>query len=331
MNRKAIVVALLASLAISMFLWNNLQKSSVPPPVVAPAVQQPIIIMKPVVVSTKAFSSRIRLDEELVNSSFEIRQLPASAVPELAFPSLASITDKYTAVPIFPDDIITEPRLTTAEQIPNLARAVPSGKRAVSIAVSKVTSVGGFIQQGDFVDVIATFRPKGSVPITKIVLQDIQILAVGTTYQFDGNIPTSTPAISATKMELVTVAVSPDELERLMHLDSGASFRFVLKNPEDKGSRSITRGATERLVLRDIGYTETAEPIEGSPPQPPPVVMVDPADDGKVEIMYGAHNKRELYKYGGPAARTYKDRRPVTTEYSPPSMDAYSANAPLEE
>lgn len=330
MNRKAIIVALLASLAISMLLWNNLQKSSTPPRVEAPVVQQPTIILKPVVVSTRALSARTRLDEELVNSSFEIRRLPASGVPELAFPSLASITNKYTAVPIFPDDIITEPRLTTAEQIPNLARAVPPGKRAVSIAVSRVTSVGGFIQQGDFVDVIATFRPRGSEPITKIVLQDIQILAVGTTYQFDGNIPTSTPAISAAKMELVTVAVSPDELERLMHLDSGTSFRFVLKNPEEKGTRTNTRGATERLVLRDIGYTESAEPINGSSQQPVTIIS-DPVDDGKVEIMYGAHNKRELYKYGGPAAKAFRDRRPVTSEYAPPAAEAFGANAPLQE
>jgi Flp pilus assembly protein CpaB len=103
-----------------------------------------------------------------------------------------------------------------------------------------VTSVGGFIQQGDFVDVIATFRPRGSEPVSKIVLQDIQILAVGGSYQFAGGIPTQTPSIMAAKAELITLAVTPEELEKMMQLDTGTTFKFVLKNPSDQTKCLLT-------------------------------------------------------------------------------------------
>lgn len=319
-------MALLASLAISMLLWSKLQTTP-PVKIDAPVVQQPTILKKSVVVSKKSVAAKTRLEPALVADAFEIRELIASAVPDAAFTDLASITHKYTRVTILPGDIMTDLRVTEADQIPNLARAVPPGKRAVSIAVSKVTSVGGFIQQGDFVDVIATFRPRNSEAITKIVLQDIQILAVGSTYEFDGSIPTSTPSISAAKMELVTLAVSPGELERLMYLDSGTSFRLVLKNPQDKDNKIQTKGATERIVLSDIGHPEfsqqSTQAVTYTPKTETAPVFVEPVDDGRVEIMYGATARREIYKYGGPASGRFQKLPNQSTipVYTPPAAE----------
>jgi len=332
-NRRAIIVALLASLAISMLLWNKLQTSQ-PARIEAPIVQQPTIMKKAVVVSTKRLAARTRLEPGIVQTSFELREMIASAVPDTAITDLASITNRYTAVTILPDDIMTPPRLMDEAQVPNLARAIPQGKRAVSIAVNKATSVGGFIQQGDYVDVIATFRPRNSEPITKIVLQDIQILAVGGTYEFDGASATATPAIAAGKVELVTLALNPTDLEKLMYLDSGTSFSLVLKNPKDKDQKVQTKGATERIVLSDIGHPDFIQAVktaQATPDSAPAQVIVAPVDDGKVEIMYGATARRELYKYGGPAATKFQqlpdqmpsaDSEPVAT-----SATAESANS----
>jgi len=319
-NRRAIIVALLASLAIAMLLWSKLQKAPTDQ-IVAPVVQQPTIIKIPVVVSKKAVAARTRLEEAIIKDAFEVRELIASAVPDLALSDVASLTGRYTAVTILPGDIMTPMRLMDANQIPNLARAVPPGKRAVSIAVSKVTSVGGFIQQGDYVDVIATFKPRGSEPITKIVLQDIQILAVGGSYQFAGGVPTMTPSIMAAKVELITLAVTPEELEKMMQLDSGTTFKFVLKNPNDKDKRVVTKGATQRSVLQEIGhpdYVQVAAPDGDS--SDATKVIIAPVDDGKVEIMYGATNRREVYKYGGPAASKYQQLPDKIPAYIPPSM-----------
>lgn len=327
MNRRAIFVALLASLAISMLLWNKLQTNT-PRDVEAPPVQQPTILMKPVVVSTKRLAARTRLEPELVQQSFEIREIVASSVPDAAITTLASITHRYTAVTILPDDIMTPMRLMDESSVPNLARAVPRGKRAVSIAVSKVSSVGGFVQQGDFVDVIATFRPRNSEPVTKIVLQDIQILAVGATYEFDGAVASSSPAISAAKVELITLAVAPAELEKLMYLDSGANFRFILKNPKDKDVKVHTKGATERIVLSDIGHPDYVQrsPIVDSAKTTSTVLT--PMDDGRVEIMYGATVRREIYKYGGPAASRF---RQLPDQDLSPAYNPSSASVPSTE
>ena len=307
MNKKAILIALIVSLGVSVFLWNKIQgNQSQPGKIDAPVIEQPII-KKKVVVSKKRIAARTRLEEAILADNFELKELIASSVPDTAFTSIASLTNRYTAITILPDDIMTPVRLMDEDQIPNLARAIPNGKRAISIAVSKASSVGGFIQQGDYVDVIATFRPAHGETITKIVLQDIQVLAVGNTYEFEGAIATLSPAIAASKAELITLALTPEDLEKLMYLDAGTSFRLVLKNPNDKDNVIQTKGATERIVLSDIGHASVA-PANNTPSvaSTKPAKFSEPIDDGKVEIVIGSNKRREITKYGGPAALKYQ-------------------------
>lgn len=310
MNKKAILVALIASLGVSFFLWNQIQKKQQTANN-TPIVQQEII-KKKVVVCKKRLAARTRLEASMLRDCFVIKELVASSVPALAFTEIASLTNRYTAVTVLPDDIMTPARLLDDDIIPNLARAIPVGKRAVSIAVSKSSSVGGFIQQGDYVDVIATFRSKGET-ISKIVLQDIQVLAMGNTYEIEGAIATMAPAIAASKAELITLALAPEDLEKLMYLEAGTTFRLVLKNPTDKDSVVQTKGATERIVLKDIGHDTTPstpvvkeniikETVENTINK----TQKEEDDDGIVEIMFGSEKKREIHKYNGSASKYNK-------------------------
>ncbi len=318
MNKKAIFVALLVSLVVSALLWNKIQQKQQPPTnnIAIPQVRAPEA-KKKVIVCKKQIAAKTRIEASMINikdandpnAYFVLRELIASSVPELAFTEndIASLTNRYTAVTIIPDDIITPKRLLDEDTVPNLARAIPAGKRAVSIAVSKASSVGGFIQQGDYVDVIATFRPRNGETITKIVLQDIQVLAIGNTYEFEGLVATHTPAIAASKAELITLALTPEDLEKLMYLDSGTTFRLVLKNPTDKDNVVKTRGATEQIVLKDIGHASVAETPQVQASTPAPTIhqhnyQEEAVDDGKVEIMFGTAKRREVKKYSGPAA-----------------------------
>ena len=307
MNKKAILVALIASLIVSVFLWNQIQKKQQPAQISAPVIEQPIFKTK-VVVCKKRLAARTRLEASMLNDCFEMKELIASSVPDTAFTSIASLTNRYTAVTVLPEDIITPARLMDEDTIPNLARAIPAGKRAVSIAVSKASSVGGFIQQGDYVDVIANFRPRNGETITKLVLQDIKVLAMGNTYEFEGAIATMTPAIAASKAELITLALTPEDLEKLMYLDAGTTFRLVLKNPTDKDNVVQTKGATEQIVLKDIGHASTAGIKDPELKQQISQTSYNnsnnqvPVDDGKVEIMFGSAKRREVKKYSGPAS-----------------------------
>ena len=121
-----------------------------------------------------------------------------------------------------------------------------------------------------------------------------------------------TPAIAASKAELITLALTPEDLEKLMYLDAGTTFRLVLKNPTDKDNVVQTKGATEQIVLKDIGHASTAgikdpelqQQISQANHQTSYHEHNDqvPVDDGKVEIMFGSEKRREVRKYSGPAS-----------------------------
>ncbi|RCK79980.1 MAG: Flp pilus assembly protein RcpC/CpaB [Candidatus Ozemobacter sibiricus] len=317
-------------------------------------------------VAKKRIPVRTRLEPKLLNEMFEIKEINASDALHFpnAFTAIASLANRFTAVPILQGDVMTEQRLLAEDAIPDLAHAIPPGKRAVSIAVSKVTGVGGFIQQGNYVDVIATFKLKNRETVSKIVLQDILVLAVGNMFQFDGSLASTPPAIAAAKVDLVTLAVTPEELERLMFLDSGVTFRLVLKNPKDKDNRVQTTGATEKAVLKGLGM-EAEEGVadaraalpkppenpavnvvgSGSPPSSPaPTTPIEatpamvaagidtsptptrPLVDDKVEIWYGSSDlRRELIRETYPLQTT---NRPVPTSLPRPSLATTNRPAP---
>ncbi|NCB46143.1 Flp pilus assembly protein CpaB [bacterium] len=312
MNRKALFVALIISAIVSLVLWSRIKSSQEAIRKANAATQQAVVIpKKSVVISTKRLPARTRLDSTVLKSSFKIKEIAENLIPEGAFANIASMTDRYTSVTILPDDIMTSLRLLNEEQVPSLALAIPQGKRAITITVSEATSVGGFIQQGDYVDIIATFRPRGRDVTTKLILQDIQVLAVGTTYEFDGSIATSTPAISANKAKLVTLALTPQETEKLMFLDSGISFRLILKNPNDHGQTATTFGITEKQVLEDIETPASAGVPQGFSEAAPFFISQptdsQPADDGSVIVMQGAYSSREIFRYNGPSGSTHSE------------------------
>ncbi len=322
MNKKPLIIALLLSCVVMVVLWKRIQSSprSTDFPLLPPKLET-----KPLIVAKKRIPPRTRLERHQLDELFEIKHINASDAVNFqdAITNIASLTNRYTAMTILKGDIITSHRLLGDDAIPDLAHAIPPGKRAVSIAVSKVTGVGGFIQQGNYVDVIATFKPKKAEPFSKIVLQDILVLAVGNMFQFDGAVASSPAAIAAGKVDLVTLAVTPEEAERLMFLDSGVTFRLVLKNPQDKDRKIQTEGENERSLLQGFSKNEPAEALVSNVPQGkavvsavtspglptspdqfttivPPTTPPPPPVTDKVEVWYGSPDqKREFIREPG--------------------------------
>lgn len=339
MNRRAILVALIVSLVFSVILWKKVQEQA-KPTVIPQVAEPPKIPTTQAVVAKQKIPARLMLEAAQLNEYFELKELIASAVPADAFTSIASLTKKYTSITILPGDIMTPSRILDKDVIPALSFAVPQGKRAVTIAVSKTSGVGGFIQQGDFVDVIASFKQGTPDSIAKIVLQDILVLAAGNTYAFDPGIATAAPAIAAAKMELVTLAVTPEELERIVFLDSSVSFRLVLKNPKDKGEQVITKGATEKMVMRTLGFTEpvavqtvptTVPEIAPKSASPAAPQAIETIETGRVEIMYGTQRHFEMNKFGVVQTSPYVQPLPPMNPPPAPVLEAPAGSIPAPE
>ena len=286
MNRKPLFFAMIVSLIISWALYNNvIQKGQAGlKPDTGPIVREPITVPMVTVVAAKVrIPAKTKLNPTFITNAVELKEINASAAPTDVFTSVASLADKFTSITILPGDIFTKERLLDKNTVPNLSFAIPAGRRAYSVTVDNIKGVSGFIQQGDLVDIVAFFRPPAPEEAkSRVVLQDLPVLAVGKSFDFDTNTASNTPSIAATKFEVVTLAVTPNEVEALSYLvNSGKPFQMVLKNPLEIGKDVVTIGTTEKMVMDAIlkgGFSKDDKsargPAEVSIPPVEPIVTV---------------------------------------------------------
>ena len=119
-----------------------------------------------------------------------------------------------------------------------LSALIPPGHRAIGITVSEVTTGGGFIMPGDYVDVIGTFQVNAPAPASDVlveskqdsgskhyvavtILQNVKVLAIGQTAeqpqqtQSTGDAKNLQPSSNQAQAKSVTLALTPDEAQRV--------------------------------------------------------------------------------------------------------------------
>jgi len=111
-----------------------------------------------------------------------------------------------------------------------LAYTVPAGMRAMSIPINAVTGVSNMIKIGDRVDFVAIVPPNSASPEPRsmMVLQNIEILAVGSVYK------DSTAPQQGGESATLTVAVDPPSALKLKMALKNTDFALALRPPSDK-------------------------------------------------------------------------------------------------
>jgi pilus assembly protein CpaB len=179
---------------------------------------------------------------------------PKANIPPGALTDANAVTGRMLVRQTSAGDVITEQKLAPKEGTPGagvMTYLVPKGHRAVTVAVNEVAGVAGFITPNNRVDVVLTVLPTGAKdPISKIIMQDIPILAIGQiTEQKDGK-----PVVVPT----VTLDMMPDNAEKLVLAASRGSLQLLLRNITDT-DRIPVRGATIGKVLAGDGAV--SEPV----------------------------------------------------------------------
>lgn len=176
--------------------------------------------------------------------------VPAKVRPVSAITSLAQISGQLATVQIFKGEIIVADRFKPPGAALANALPIPAGKQAVSVAIAGAPAVGGFVQPGDQVSLIAqtTNRRAGGLavtggaagPITRYLMQNLDVIAVGARV-----VTTSTtqPAAGAEQQQQVagifTFAVTPAQAEKLVFAALNTTMYFTLLPPK---SNPVTTG-----------------------------------------------------------------------------------------
>jgi pilus assembly protein CpaB len=182
----------------------------------------------------------------------ELRSVPSVAVPEGAVGDLTQLEGTVAVVDILPGEVLVTDRFGTDVIAPRGLREIPQDKEAISVEVGVVQGVAGFISPGDQVSVIAqltipdeldepeepaegeTAPPPAEQTesiITQYLLQDVEVLAVGRRVITEGE-----DQVQQTEQVLMTLALDPEEAERLVFAWSNGSLHFTLLPPEVEGS-----------------------------------------------------------------------------------------------
>ena len=151
--------------------------------------------------------------------------------------------------------------------------AIGFGAGAESRRPMGVAAVGGMINPGDYVDVLAHLTvpppPNTTVPpekVSAILFQNIQILAVGTNMQNPGSYEAQQAAGSLN----ITFAVDPEEAGLLIFAQQNGRLQMVLRSPSETETQMVQPASWETLAsyALDKGGIELAVPRSRAVIQP---------------------------------------------------------------
>ena len=146
---------------------------------------------------------------------------------------------------------------------------ISEGKRALTMRVNEVSGVSGFVTPNTRVDVLLTMENQntGGEQATRIIMQDMRVLAAGQSIQPDKEgKPRSVP--------VVTFLVTPEQAETLALASQQGSIQLALRNQLDT-TEVKTTGPRRSALMRGPGgaaparrATARSTPVPAPPPSP---------------------------------------------------------------
>ena len=161
---------------------------------------------------------------------------------------------------------------------PSLALRTPAGKRAYTVMIDSLSAVGGLVNPGDYVDVIAHMEipdpvSNQSQKVSSMVFQNIQILAVGTNLQAPGGYEQQQSSRSLN----ITFALTPEEAGLMSFIERNGKMQLILRAPAETETEIIQASTWSTLadyVFEKQG-TELVIPRERA--------VIQPVSSGKTQ------------------------------------------------
>lgn len=310
MNKQGRLILALAMIGLALYLYQqaNRTQPAAPDQAAAQASEAPKVAESPRGSNPREYlvakqNLEPALLTRLTTDLVELRVIPDGVpVPEEkhVVRKFESIAGKVLVASIAQGELLLWTRFGDARsevRDKKLRDVIPQGMRAISLDVDAVTGSAGFINQGDIVDVLATYTAGGR-QLTRIIIQNVEVLARGNEYR-SSNRPTPERTIrgDAGGGILFTLKVLPEMAVKLAHIvdERGFNrFRLILKNRDDKVQRH-SQGVLLREVLTDRARPPAKKGEIDGPPE--------------VEVLRGASVSRDSSeeRISGPGDGTRAD------------------------
>ena len=199
----------------------------------------------------------IPLGTKIVSEQLMVVQFPKESLPDGTFEAPEKLAGRVAIVNIGAREPITESKIAPEGSSGGLSAVIPEGYRAMTVKVDDVVGISGFIMPGTLVDVVVVIDPDDQSnqknPISKIVLQNIKVLANGQ------NIDKPEDQREANSVKAVTLQVTPEQAEKLALAATEGKLQLVMRNGIDQGDEQTT-GVNKRGLLTGEKASQQPEP-----------------------------------------------------------------------
>lgn len=184
---------------------------------------------------------------KLEDAQIKVLAWPSNSVPQGSFSSKEQVVGKITKNNFYPDEPITEKRMSEHVGGSTLSGLISKDYRAISVRVDDVVGVAGFILPGNNVDILSTKKePATNQAITKTLLQNINVLAVDQEVSQEKD----KPAI----VRAVTLELKPEQAEIIVQAMQEGTIQLTLRNPDDLELVDAQVSAIEVQPVKKIQY-----------------------------------------------------------------------------
>ena len=256
----------------------------------------------------------------------EVKEVEERDLPKQEYAEATDqVVGKIALVDIYMGEPVIQHRFTDKDQVTALSFIIDKGMRAVSVNINTVDACGGFLKQGDKVDILATFSLQldraansRSSRVTSYLMRNVTVLAIDKVFKLNkdqkkkqqqqqqqqqqqnkGN--SANPYMARASVSMVTFLVSPEDAEKLVIASQKSRLKLVL-TPETGVQKDIIQAAITDNIFqsqRVVNPNEKKKPTQV-----------------KVEIIAGPRKREQFLRAEAPPP--------------PPAPDATSLE-PLEE
>jgi pilus assembly protein CpaB len=178
----------------------------------------------------------------------KVSKMLASALPADAVTNPDKVIGQYTAGDWFVGQTVLSDMVTNTVSNAAFPLNIPLGYRAYTLADDSIIGVDHLISVGDRVDVLVTYGKADSgnkgQPVAKTVLQDVLVLHVDnppaagnsasvSSSSKSGSGPGASSSSSSGGVDSITLALLPDEAQKLDYARTFGQVQLILRNPKD--------------------------------------------------------------------------------------------------